>query len=292
MSLLFSNGWFVALAVGLIVFFLFYTWFDPIVNYAEGKSQGTRNYVIETLEKMLVEFDPKRIRLILNLMSYGLGFSFFLLLWPNIFPGLIIGAAFTIAGWNLPKIYISNLWESRCNRCVEQMVDGLTIMGNGIRAGNSITQSMERVVENLKGPFPQELNLVLNKTRLGMSVEEAIQEFADRIQRPDVQMFATSINVLKETGGNLAETFSTIVVTIRERQKVEKRIQAMTAQGKFQALIMSSIPFFLIGMFFLMDPNYIMPMFTTAFGWVFLAMVVVLQGMGLFFMKKIVNIKV
>jgi tight adherence protein B len=291
-SSLLANTWFVALAVGIIVFTLSYIWVDRILLFTHTRSVGSKQMVLATLEKMLIEVDKPKLTLMLNLASYGMGAAFFLLLWPNLVPGFIIGGAAIFAGWQLPRILVQNMWEQRCNRLVDQMVDGLTIMANGIRAGNSITQAMERVVENIKGPFAQELNLILNKTRLGMSVEDAIGEFAERIPRQDVQMLATAIMVLKETGGNLAETFSTIVLTIRERQKVEKKISALTAQGSMQAIIITLVPFVLILLFFLVDPNYIMPLFTKPLGWFFLLLMVSLQGMGLVLMKKIVTIKV
>lgn len=292
MSSLFANTWFMALAIGASVFIVSYIWVDRGLGFFQKRSTGTRKEVIETLEKMLVEVDHKKITLMLNLVSYGLGAMVMLLFWPNIFAGAIVGAAIAIVGILVPKFIVRAMWEKRCNRLVEQMIDGLTIMGNGIKAGQSITQAMERVVENLKGPFPQELNLILNKVRLGMSVEDSIGEFADRIPRQDVQMLATAIVVLKETGGNLAETFTTIVLTIRERQKVEKKIQALTAQGQMQATIITLVPFFLIGMFVLIDPNYIMPMFTKPLGWFFLLLMFGLQTIGLVMMKKIVTIKV
>lgn len=292
MTVLFANTWFVALVVGIVVFILSYVWVDKLLIFAHTRSVGSKQSVIATLEKMLVDVDKKRLTLMLNLGSYGLGAAFFLLLWPNFVPGIIVGAAAILVGWSLPRILVQNMWEKRCGRVVDQMVDGLTIMANGIRAGNSITQAMERVVENLRGPFAQELNLILGKIRLGMSVEEAIGEFSERIPRQDVQMLATAIMVLKETGGNLAETFSTIVTTIRERQKVEKKVQALTAQGSMQAIIITLVPFVLMVLFFVVDPNYIMPMFTKPLGWFFLLLMFSLQGIGLVMMKKIVTIKV
>ncbi len=79
-------------------------------------------------------------------------------------------------------------------------------------------------------------------------------------------MFVTSINILKETGGNLAETFQTIVIVIRERQKVEKKIQALTAQGLMHGVIVTLIPFLLMVVFFVVDPAFIKPMFNTTLG--------------------------
>jgi len=175
---------------------------------------------------------------------------------------------------------------------VDQMVDGLTIMANGIKAGLSVTQTMERVVENMNNPISQEFGLVLSQIRLGRSVEDALIEFGERIPRADIQMFVTSINILKETGGNLAETFTTIVLTIRERQKIEKKIEAMTAQGMMQGLIVSMIPFVLIGLFFVMDPSFIAPLFNSALGLVIFLIIIGLVIIGGITVRKIVKIEV
>lgn len=292
MSFIFGNEWVFIPIFGLTVFTFMYTSSERILNYLQKQSLGSREEIIQTLDSMFVEVQPQRVTWLLLMSSYGLGALFFFAFWPNIVPGFMLGAAVTIAGWRLPKNIVKNLWERRCNRVVEQMVDGLTIMGNGVKAGLGITQSMERVVENMTGPLPQEFRLVLNKIRLGMSVEEALNEFGDRIPRQDVQMFVTAINILKETGGNLAETFATIVITIRERQKVEKKIQALTAQGTMQGIIITLVPFILLAVFLIVDPGYVMPLFTRPLGWLALGLMLALQVIGGVMMKKIVTIKV
>jgi tight adherence protein B len=86
--------------------------------------------------------------------------------------------------------------------------------------------------------------------------------------------------------------FQTINYTIRERQKIEKKIEALTAQGVMQGVIISLVPVLLLVVFYFADPNYVMPMFTTTLGWVFLFLIVSLIGVGAFFIKKIITIKV
>jgi tight adherence protein B len=226
------------------------------------------------------------------LVSFGFGSLVFLAFWPNLIAGCTFGGLVTIVGWSAPKFIVTSMWEKRCTKFTDQMVDGLTIMANGVKAGLSVTQSMERVCANMGGPIAQEFNLVLNKQRLGMSLEEALTELAERIPRQDVQMFVTGVNILKETGGNLAETFATTVTVIRERQKIEKKIRAMTAQGRTQAMIITMVPFILMGVFFIMDPDYIMPLFTRPLGWFALLIMVSLQVIGGVVMKKVVTIKV
>jgi tight adherence protein B len=277
---------------GFAVFIFAYFTSDQILNFLHKRSLGTREEVIELMDRMFMDVDKRRITMMMLLGSFGLGALCFLVTWPHVIAGLIIGALMTMLGWAAPKVIITNMWERRCSALVNQMVDGMTIMTNGIKSGQSLTQSMERVVDNMKGPLPQEFSLVLNKIRLGMATEEALVEMAERIPRADVQMFVTAVNILKETGGNLAETFSTIVTTVRERQKVEKKIEALTAQGTMQSIIISMVPFGLLVMFYVVDKSYIMPLFTRPLGWLFLFVMLTLQIIGLVVMKKIVTIKV
>lgn len=277
---------------GITVFVFAYLNAERIIAFLERRSLGSREEVVALMDKMFLEVDRKKVTIIMLLGSFGLGSILFLLVWPHVLVGLLLGGTVTIIGWSVPKWIMGMMWEKRCTRLVDQMVDGLTIMGNSVKAGQSLSQALERVVENIKGPLAQEFGLVLNKTRLGMSMEEALSEFGDRIPRQDVQMFVTSVNILKETGGNLAETFSTIVTTVRERQKVEKKIQALTAQGNMQAIIMTLVPPLILGVFLVVDPNYVMPLFTKPLGWLALAIMLALQTIGLITMKKIATIKV
>ncbi len=141
-------------------------------------------------------------------------------------------------------------------------------------------------------PVSAEFSQVITQTQFGQSFEEALNDMGTRIPRPDVQMFVVAINILKETGGNMSETFTTIVTTIRERQKLEKKIAAMTAQGIMQGIIVSCIPFLLLAVFYFIDPDHIAPMFNTTIGLVLLAVMLLLQIIGGVMIKKIVTIKV
>lgn len=292
MSILVGNTFIFILLVTVLVFTITYINSEKVIQFLQKKSLGSRDEIIRLLDLMFVEINQKRITLVLLLASYGLGLAFFLLLWPHFWLGLFVGAIVTVLGWSLPIRIVQNMFEKRCSLMVDQMVDGLTIMANGIKAGLSVTQTMERVVENMNNPISQEFGLVLSQIRLGRSVEDALIEFGERIPRADIQMFVTSINILKETGGNLAETFTTIVLTIRERQKIEKKIEAMTAQGMMQGLIVSMIPFVLIGLFFVMDPSFIAPLFNSALGLVIFLIIIGLVIIGGITVRKIVKIEV
>jgi len=286
------NPWFVIPTVSICVFLVVFAFSDKVINFLYKRSLGQREEVMKILKLMSVEVDERQVTWAILLISFGMGSLFFILFWPSIFIGLLFGSAVTIAGWSIPLLIVRYLYERRCAMFVDQMVDGLTIMANGIKSGSNAMQSMERVIEIMGNPISQEFRQVITQHQFGQSFEEALLDLGERIPRPDVQMFVTAINILKETGGNLAETFETIVTTVRERQKVEKKIQALTAQGLMQGIIVTSIPFILAAVFLVVDPNYIKPMFSTTLGLVLLFAMLGLQIIGGVLIRKIVTIKV
>ncbi len=277
---------------GICVFFITYFWSDRVIAWLQKRSLGQRAEVIKLLRLMADDVDEKRVTIMILLLSFGLGGLVFLLFWPKVLMGLFFGASVTIAGWQLPLLLVKMAYDRKCTAFTNQMVDGLTIMANGIKAGSNPQESMRRVVEIMGNPMSREFGQVLFQMQVGDSFESALNDLGNRIPRPDVQMFVTSINILKETGGNLAETFATIVNVIRERQKVEKKIQALTAQGLTQGIIVTLIPFILMGVFLLVDPNFIKPMFNTTLGLVLLFVMLALQIIGGIVIKKLVTIKV
>ncbi len=289
---LLTQAWFVYPLVVLSVIVAVYFSADRVIQIIQQRSLGQMQKMQNYLQLMSAPMDPKKLQWMLMLMSFGIAALAVLVFWPNILVGLIFGISLGVVGWSIPVLFIKNSYENRCNVIVDQMVDGLTIMANGVKSGLGVTQAMERVVENMPGPISREFQTVLSQVQLGRSLEEALIELAERVPRPDMQMFVTGINILKETGGNLAETFETIVFTIRERQKLEKKIQAMTAQGVAQGFIITLIPFVILIVFYYADPQFVMPLFTTTLGLFFLFIMFTLILTGGFMIRKIVKIEV
>lgn len=292
MSFILGNEWLVMFLVGACVFAFVYTNAELIFKWLRDQSLGNKEYVIKKLDMMFVEVDQKRLTGAMLMVSFGMGALVFLLFWPEITIGLPVAIVVTYAGWQLPRRAVDVLYQRRAGQFVDQMVDGLTLMSNGVRSGLSIPQAMKLVVDNMPNPMAQEFELMLSKNALGVSLEEVMTELGTRIPLPDVQMFVTAINILKDTGGNVAETFDTIAMTVRERIKIEKKIAAITAQGVMQGIIITMVPFAIIGIFFAIDPNYIAPLFTRTLGWVMLIIMLGLQIIGGVMIRKIVKIKV
>lgn len=281
-----------SLTFGVAVFILAYHYSKRFLDWMRFQSLGTRDYIVEKLSIMFIDVPPSKILMGLFGASFGLGTLVFLAFLPKLFPGIPLAILTAIAGWKAPKPFVDWMFEKRKKKFVLQMVDALSLMSNGMKSGLSVVQSMALVTQEMANPIQQEFNLVLSQNKLGVSLEEAFVSLSKRVVTEDVDMFVTSIIILKETGGNLAETFDTIVNTIRERIKVENKISALTAQGYYQGVFVMMIPPILGTVLYQSDPDFMKPLFTTTIGWIILMGIGFLEFIGFFVIKKIIQIDV
>lgn len=205
---------------------------------------------------------------------------------------VIITGALAALAYRVPRVVVESLWERRIATFEEQLLDALTFMSNGLKSGLSLLQCMDMVREELPDPIKQEFALLLNEQRLGVPLEDALVNLEKRVGTEDIQIVVTSINILRQSGGNLSETFDTVAATIRDRKKVQGRIASLTAQGVAQGVIITAMPFVLGFILWLMDPVLISRMWTTWLGWVFLGVMLTLQFIGAWLIKKIVRVEV
>ena len=212
---------------------------------------------------------------------------------PNHGLGVVLAIIAFFWGIKFPMLYAKSVVRKRrIKTFTMQMIDALTLMANGMRSGLNIPQTLQIVVDEMPAPVSQEFGLVLDQNRIGVPLEVGFENLAKRINTEEIFIFSTSVNILRETGGNMAETFDTIVKTIRERVKLQNKISAMTAQGRTAGLIVGCIPFATAGMMYFIDPEFILPLFTTIPGLLICLCVCTLVGVGLFVINKLVNIKV
>ena len=263
-----------------------------LYSWLGGKGTGQIEQMATKLDLMFVEVSEK------NLTRFYQGYLLFLfflgvyLLLPNVGAGFVFGLLFVWMGWTMPLRTINLLFSRRIKKFVLQMIDGLSLMSNGLRSGLNVPQAISIVQNELPNPISQEFGMILSQNKLGVTLEDAMSNLSKRMPHDDIEMFTTSVNILKETGGNLAETFDTIAYTIRERIKIESKIAAMVSQGVLQGVIVVLMPFALGAILYQIDPERIRPMFTTVPGWIMLVLMMTLQFLGGWTIWKIVQIKV
>lgn len=287
-------GWrlFYSLLFGAAVFLVAHYYMNRFLDWVRFQSLGTRDFIVEKLSLMFIDIPPNRVVLGLILAAVLPFFFVFLLFLPNVWPGLFFGLVAGFAGWLAPKYIVAYLFQERILKFNLQMVDGLALMSNGLKSGLSVVQALDVVAEQMPNPMSQEFNLVLSENKVGVSIEEAFNNLAKRVKCEDVDMFVTSINILKETGGNLSETLDTIVYVIRERVKLEGKVRAMTRQGFYQGMVLLGVPPF-IGIYFSStDPELMNVLVQHPIGWAILAAVIVLELAAYFTIKKVVKVDV
>lgn len=278
------------LGVGVALFSFSYS--ERVSDWLKFNSIGTRDYVVERLGLMFIEIDPNRALLIMVAISVVPAVLIFLALIPQIFPAVLLATIWMIVGWKIPRPLVDWWYQRRVDTFVLQMVDGLNLMANALKSGLSPPQAIGLVVQEMPSPMKDEFGLILNETKMGASLEESLVNLTKRIKSDDVEMFVTAVVILKETGGNLAETFDTITTTIRERIKVEKKIAAMTAQGFYQGVLVAMIPPVLGFVFYQTDPDFMRPLFTTPLGWIIILVIATLEIVGFVVIMKVIKIDV
>lgn len=280
-------GW-----VGGVILILLLLNGQTLYSWIGKKFYQERDYMTTTLDLMFIETTPLRVS---RYYAAYLGLLFCLgifFLYPSVGGGFAFGLLFTFVGWKIPSRIVRVLHRRRIKKFVLQMVDGLSLMSNALRSGLNVPQALQLVSDELSNPISQEFTLVLSQNKLGVSLEDALSNLTIRMPHDDIEMFTTSVNILKETGGNLAETFDSISYTIRERIKIESKIAAMVSQGVLQGIIVVLMPFALGAILYQIDPERIAPMFTTLPGWVLLTAMMTLQAVGGFTIWKIVQVRV
>lgn len=280
--------------VGLLVFSLSYKYSMSAFSWVEQQTYGTRTYIMEKLEFLFIEMPQERLTYILLGSSVGLGLFIFLLvgILGSWIVSAFLGTVMAFVGFKAPRWIVDFLVEKRIKAYSKQMVDALQLLANGLRAGLSVPQAIGMIVDEMPAPISQEFNIILQQNRIGVPLEECFENLSKRVTTEDNDMFVSSINILRETGGNLAETFDTIVDVIRERVRLQQKIDTFTAQGMFQGMTIGAMPYALGFVYFIQDPDSMTPLFTTPIGLVMLFFALLFDLAGIYVIMKIVKIKI
>jgi tight adherence protein B len=204
---------------------------------------------------------------------------------------MISAAFFGVLGYFAPEFIIKRMAKRRLEKFGEQLTDGLVMLSNGLRAGFTLQQAIQLLVEESKPPLSQEFSLVLRQYNLGMDMDEALQRCVQRTKDEDLALAVTAISITREIGGNLAEIFDRIVGMIRERKLLDGKVKALTSQGKMQAMVVACIPYVLALAVVKINPEMMKLMWTTFPGFLALGLVVILDTIGYLWVLKLTKVE-
>lgn len=276
-SLLAFMGVFVFVFAGYLLFSA--GWESYEEKYIEGAERS--------LDDLFLTIPPQQLLWLTILGGFAMLTLMFVLT-----GSLLVGAAAAIPGALAPRLALQVMKKKRLKRFNEQLVEAMVTMTNSLRSGVALPKAFQIVAHDMPRPICQEFGILVQEMRLGMDIEEAMESLLERMPGQDLELVVTSVAISNSVGGNLAEVFDRLAETIRERYRIEGRIDALTAQGKIQGLLVSVLPIFVGFMMYVIDPKMMEPMFTQAAGIVCLVVMAIMECLGYFFVYKVTNIEV
>ena len=182
--------------------------------------------------------------------------------------------------------------RARQDKLTDQLPDILMMISRSLRAGHTVTSAIELVGMEAANPAGELFKTAYDQQKLGMRMIDALTGMTYHIESLDLRFFITTVAINSEVGGNLSETLDQLAKTIRERLNVRRQVRVYTAQGRFSGYVLAALPIFMFIMFNLLNPSYEQLLIKEKLGNYLLVFAVIMQIIGYFFIKKIVNIRI
>lgn len=205
----------------------------------------------------------------------------------GLFSASLVAILAPVALWALLALLISR----RRRKFDEQVPDTLQLFSGGLRAGHSLLRSIDAAAQESEAPMAEELNRVVNETRIGRDLGESLDEVARRTDNEDFGWIARSVEIHREVGGDLAEVLDHVGETIRDRNQIRGQVRALSAEGRISAVVLMALPIVMfVGLTFL-NPFYSRVFTTTMPGYLMIAAAAVLLAVGGFWLSRLIKPK-
>jgi len=206
--------------------------------------------------------------------------------------GIFVTVLGFVLGFLVPSFYVQIRKSRRRDAIGTQLVEMLEMLSNSLRSGFALSQAFELAAKQLKPPIKDEIEALISDMSLGAQVEDALRDMAERTGSIDVELLVTSILVQRTSGGNLSEVLDNVATTVRERERLQREIKALTASQRLTGMILSIYPVLLGLLFFALAPSLMEVLWTESLGRVLLIVAGVLQILGMISMRQILKLEV
>jgi len=252
------------------------------------RSRGTKSTTVADLDRAGLKLRPQEWLLLR--ISAGAALSAVLyVVSQSAFVGIPLGV---FLGWFGTRFFLKFKMKRRCGAFADQLPDTLQLVASSLRSGFSLLQALDGVVREGTQPAASEFSRALSDGRLGVDIEDALDQVAERMRCTDLTWVVMAIRISREVGGNLAEVLMTTVHTMRERSQVKRQVKALSAEGRLSGVILVGLPIFIGLWLFVSRRDYLKPLYTDVIGMGMLAAAVVSLSIGAWWMSKIVKIEV
>jgi len=226
------------------------------------------------------------------LASLGFGIIVGALLALRGVPIILAVALGIFAALGIPHFVISKMIKRRIAKFNVRFPDGIDLMVRGLRSGLPVSETMQIVAAEIKGPVGIEFQSVADKMKIGRTMEAALQETADRLGTAEFQFFVITLAIQRETGGNLAETLANLSDVLRKRAAMKLKIRAMSSESKASAWIVGALPFIVFGLLYLIAPEYIGNFFIDQRLMIVGSGAILWMATGIYIMSRMVNFEI
>ncbi|WP_439814078.1 type II secretion system F family protein [Zavarzinia sp. CC-PAN008] len=207
-------------------------------------------------------------------------------------PLLIALAVGGAVGFFMPNLFLNFAQSRRSKKFLKLFPDALDLIVRAIKAGIPVSEAMISVGTEVADPVGEEFRLIADKLRIGILLEDALLEAVERIGIEDFRFFVVTLNIQRDTGGNLAETLENLSDIIRKRQELRLKVRALSSEARASAYILGALPFVTAGILMVTNPNYLMNLFTDPFGHILIGVGFTMLSIGFFVMWRMVNFEI
>jgi tight adherence protein B len=226
--------------------------------------------------------------LILGMLSLG-GLAFLLVL--TLLKGLPFAFLAALFGLSLPYLYILRKKKKRTEEFESLLPEAIDMMTNALKSGFSLESALNMVAREIPDPLGIEFAITFEEQNLGIGLSEAMRNMQKRIESEDLSLFTTALLIQKKTGGNLVEILEKIGSTMRERFRLKREVKIFTAQGRFSGFVLVLLPIIMALAILTINPEYLKVLLVERVGNYLLAAAVIMQILGVWIIKRIVNIR-
>ena len=278
---LFINSIVIFLAVGGAV----WMGLNPLKELLAKREDFYRHVLCDTL---LLDIPPRIVTVITAMVMVLLGCIGFIMLGGSIIATLLAAGI----GFILPRTIINLLRKRRLKKLESQLVGCIQTLASGVRAGLNLVQAMEMVSRDGPPPISQEFRHMLREYEYGVPLDEAMSKAAARIASGDFTLLFTALETHRQRGGDLGTTLDRITDSIREIQRLENRVDTLTAQGRTTARWLGAMPGVVMAILYLIDPNGVQTMLNAGVGKIIILTIITLNIVGFLWIRKIVTIDI
>ena len=206
--------------------------------------------------------------------------------------GILALGVGVLAGAGLPHMIVGRLIGRRIAAFNARFPDALELLVRGLRSGLPVGETLKLIAGEIPGPVSEEFRQVVERMRIGQTMDDALQSAADRLGTPEFQFFVITLAIQRETGGNLAETLANLADVLRKRAQMKLKIKAMSSESKASAYIVGALPFIVFALIWSVNPDYLAPFFTDERLIVIGLGGAVWMALGAFVMAKMVSFEI